>query len=396
MKPLYFFGSFLARFLTRFPLLDRWILAELIPPLLFGIGAFTAVSFSVGAVFEILRRISETSVPFGDVVKILLLQLPSFMVISFPMATLMAALLSYGKLASTSELTALRSVGVPEWRMIMPGVSLALIMMLLTLSFNEWVVPSTMYESKALLDRSLGRAIVGQSAENIIYSKFGEIKDGGGGSKRGLTTFFAAKEYKNGEMLGITVLDFADTDRQMLLQAESGRWLEDQGSWEFKDGIISILPSGKDKQLTTGGFDNYRFKLGMEPIQTAKLPKDFDVFSNTLTVGQAMTAERLLRESGQVKRARKFQVRIWEKFSFPAVCLVFGLLGSSLGSRPTSRQSSSKGFGMTVVFLFLYYLGAYIFSMIGVNGFLPPFVAAWAPVLLGLTTGIFILARSSR
>lgn len=94
MKPLYFFGSFLARFLTRFPLLDRWILAELIPPLLFGIGAFTAVSFSVGAVFEILRRISETSVPFGDVVKILLLQLPSFMVISFPMASLMAALLS--------------------------------------------------------------------------------------------------------------------------------------------------------------------------------------------------------------------------------------------------------------------------------------------------------------
>ena len=134
----------------------------------------------------------------------------------------------------------------------------------------------------------------------------------------------------------------------------------------------------------------------MEPIQAAKLPKDFDVFSNTLTVGQAMTAERLLRESGQTKRARKFQVRIQEKFSFPAVCLVFGLLGSTLGSRPTSRQSSSKGFGMTVIFLFVYYLGAYIFSMIGVNGFLPPFVAAWSPVLLGLGTGSFILYRSSR
>ena len=162
-----------SRQLARFPLLDRWILSELIPPLLFGIGAFTAVSFSVGAVFEILRRISETSVPLGDVVKILLLQLPSFMVISFPMATLMAALLSYGKLASTSELTALRSVGVSEWRMVVPGVSLALVMMFLTLTFNEWVVPNTMYQSKALLDRSLGRAIIGQSAENITYSKFG-------------------------------------------------------------------------------------------------------------------------------------------------------------------------------------------------------------------------------
>jgi len=89
-------------------------------------------------------------------------------------------------------------------------------------------------------------------------------------------------------------------------------------------------------------------------------------------------------------------VRIQEKFSFPAVCLVFGLLGSTLGSRPTSRQSNSKGFGMTVIFLFVYYLGAYIFSMIGVNGFLPPFVAAWAPVLLGLSTGGYLLFRSSR
>jgi lipopolysaccharide export system permease protein len=381
---------------ARFPLLDRWILSELIPPLLFGIGAFTAVSFSVGAVFEILRKISETSVPFGDLVKILLLQIPSFMVISFPMATLMAALLSYGKLASTSELTALRSLGVSQWRMVAPGVALACVMMFLTLGFNEWVVPNTMYQSEALLDRSLGRAIVGESAQNITYSKFGSLKNEKNETINGLRTFFAAREFRDDMMFGITVLDFADSERQMLIQAQSGSWLQDEGSWEFKDGTITILPSGPEKKLTTGGFDSYVFKLGREPIQAAKLPKDFDVFSNTLTVGQAMTAERLLRESGQTKRARKFQVRIQEKFSFPAVCLVFGLLGSSLGSRPTSRQSNSNGFGLTVIFLFLYYLGAYIFSMVGINGFLPPFVAAWSPVFIGLSTGAFLVARSSR
>lgn len=32
------------------PLLDRWLLQELLGPLLFGIAAFTAVSLSVGAV----------------------------------------------------------------------------------------------------------------------------------------------------------------------------------------------------------------------------------------------------------------------------------------------------------------------------------------------------------
>ena len=34
------------------------------------------------------------------------------------------------------------------------------------------------------------------------------------------------------------------------------------------------------------------------------------------------------------KAARKMRVRIQEKFSFPAICLVFGLIGASLGARP--------------------------------------------------------------
>ena len=38
------------------PLLDRWLFAEMLGPLLFGIAAFTAVSLSVGVVFELIRR----------------------------------------------------------------------------------------------------------------------------------------------------------------------------------------------------------------------------------------------------------------------------------------------------------------------------------------------------
>ena len=79
----------------RLPLLDRWLLSELLGPLLFGIASFTAVSLSVGAVFELVRRIAESGLPLDVAARVLLLELPSFLVLSFPMATLMATLLTY-------------------------------------------------------------------------------------------------------------------------------------------------------------------------------------------------------------------------------------------------------------------------------------------------------------
>ena len=45
--------------LRRIPLLDRWLLGELIGPLLFAIAMFTVLAITVGALFELVRLISE-------------------------------------------------------------------------------------------------------------------------------------------------------------------------------------------------------------------------------------------------------------------------------------------------------------------------------------------------
>ena len=109
----------------RLPLLDRWLLGELIAPLLFGIAAFTAVSLSVGVVFELVRRVAESGLPVWIALQVLGYRLPSFLVLSFPMATLMATLLAYSRLSSGSELTALRSIGVSTRRMVAPALAMA-------------------------------------------------------------------------------------------------------------------------------------------------------------------------------------------------------------------------------------------------------------------------------
>ena len=74
------------------PLIDRWLLFELLPPLVFSIASFTVVSLSVGVFFDLVRQIVEFGLPISVALQILLLKLPSFVVISFPMAMLLTTL----------------------------------------------------------------------------------------------------------------------------------------------------------------------------------------------------------------------------------------------------------------------------------------------------------------
>lgn len=375
----------------RLPLLDRWLIGELIGPLLFGIAAFTAVSLSVGVVFELVRKVAESGLPAWVAVQVLVLRLPSFLVLAFPMATLMATLLAYSRLSGSSELTALRSLGVSSTRMVVPALALALVMSLLTFVFNDVVVPRANFTAMQTLDMALGKAISGARANNTLYSRFARIRQADGQSSEGLAQLFYAREFERGKMHDVTLLDFSRPGQRQMLTAAQGLWNEERAEWEFTNGRIVSVDEANGT-TTSADFDRYFYPLGRDPIDVASLPTD----SSTMTVAQARRAERLLREANNEREARRLRVRIQEKFAFPAICLVFGLIGSSLGVRPHSRTSRSQGFGISVLLIFGYYLMAFIFSSLGISATLPPPLAAWLPVLIGLGAGLLLLRQASR
>ena len=376
--------------LRHIPLLDRWLIAELISPLLFAVAAFTVVSLSVGVMFELVRKIVESGLPVLIAVQVLLQRLPSFLVISFPMATLMATLLAYSRLSANSELTALRSVGVTATRMIIPALALALVMSSLTFVFNDVVVPRSNRSAEITLRRALGKSIATEKGDNIVYSRFGSVERPDGSSSKGLLQLFYANRFLDGTMTGVTVLDFSRVGFTQMLVAKSANWNEQEAKWEFLNGqILTLTPSGS---TTSADFERYLYPLSAAPIRIAKLPKD----ANNMTVAEALQAEKLLQNAGDVKEARRLQVRIQEKFTLPMACLVFGLIGASLGAKPNSRTSRSQGFGISVVLILVYYVLSFSFSSLGVKGTLPPLLAAWSPVLISLAGGGFLLRQASR
>ena len=377
-------------YVRRIPLLDRWLLGELITPLLFAVALFTVLSLSVGVLFELVRQIVESNLPVLIAIQVLLQRLPSFLVLSFPMATLLATLLAYGRLSANSELTALRSVGVTATRMIIPALVLALVMSSLTFFFNDVLVPRSNRSAEVTLRRALGKAIATEKGDNVIYPRFGRVEEPDGSTSKGLLQLFYASKFRDGTMTRVTLLDFSRAGFTQMLLAKSAQWNEQEAKWEFLDGqILTLTPSGS---TTSADFDRYLYPLSAAPIRIARLPKD----ANNMTVAEALQAEQLLQDAGDVKGARKLQVRIQEKFTLPMACLVFGLIGASLGAKPNNRTSRSQGFGISVVMILVYYVLGFSFSSLGVKGTLPPLLAAWTPVLISLAGGGFLLRQASR
>jgi lipopolysaccharide export system permease protein len=376
------------------PLIDRWVLGQIIPPMIFAISAFTVISLSVGVMFDLIRKIVEFGLPLFLALKVLFFSLPSFLVLSFPMAVLLSTLLAYGKLSSNSELLALKSLGIKTSRIISPAIALSIFMTGLTFYFNDNLVPTSNKLAETTLRGGIGSSFSAeQGKDNIMFSRYGSRINASNKKPTKINTYlthiFYASWFENNIMKGVTVLDFSREDFQQILKAKTGTFDKKSSSWIFSDGsIVSIDPSG---QTTNIQFKEYTYPFVEGPLELAKVPKD----ANEMTLKQAIQAEKIYEKTGNLKEVRRIKVRIQEKFTLPFACLVFGLIGSSLGSKSNLRSSKSQGFGLSVILILIYYVMSFLFSSFGVKGILPPIFAAWLPVLISLGGGIYLLRKSS-
>ena len=375
------------------PIIDRWLLGQLIPPLLFAISAFTVVSLSVGVMFDLIRKIVEFGLPISLAIQVMFLKLPGFLVLSFPMSVLLSTLLAYGKLSANSEILALRSLGIKTSRLIIPALILSLFMTGLTFYFNNSLVPLTNNYSEALLRDGLGKSVSIERGHDIFFKGYGSYTDLKTNESTERNTFlnqiFFSRVVEDNVMKNVTVLDFSKLGYKQILSANQGVFDAKKSAWIFSDGRLITLD--EDGRTTSIGFEKYVYPLGDGPLKVSKIPDD----ANKMTLNQAFAAKKLYEETGNAREARKMSVRIQEKFTLPCACLVFGLIGSSLGSKPNLRSSKSQGFGLSVILILFYYILSFVSSSLGVKGTLTPFLSAWLPVLISFLAGFYLLKKAS-
>tara|TARA_Y100001968_G_scaffold41189_7_gene31317 strand:+ start:6943 stop:8148 length:1206 start_codon:yes stop_codon:yes gene_type:complete len=383
------FDNFISTKSRSIPLLDRWLLSELLPPFVFAVVALSVVSLSLGVMFDLVRQIVEAGLPFYTALKVLLLRLPGFLVISLPMAMLMSTLLAFSRLSSNSEIKALRSIGVSSKRIIVTALLLGIFMTGLTFIFNNFVVPRTNRAAESMLTKGLQVAMHSDYGKDIMYSRYGKIINlSDNTSREGITHLFHAKELSNSQMVDVTLLDFSRLGYTQMLIAKKAFWRTIEAKWEFEDGkILNISPNNLS---TSVEFDRYIYPLDTNPVEMNELPKD----PNNLTISEAIKAQALYKNIGNLKEERRMKVRIQEKFTLPISCIVFGLIGSSFAIKTDINKGQVNGFGLSIIVIIFYYILSFSFSSLGVIGSLNPIVAAWSPIAISFAGGIFLLRTS--
>jgi lipopolysaccharide export system permease protein len=377
-------------FIPGIPVMDRYIATELIQPFLFGVGAFSSIGVAIGTLFDLVRRVTDAGLPLGIAVQVLLLKMPEFIAYAFPMSTLLAALMTYSRLSSDSELIALRSCGVSVYRLVTPAIVLSLFITGMTFLFNELVVPSANYQAEATLNKALNFEKPNFQENNIFYPEYEEVIQPNGEAVRGLKRLFYANQFDGERMKGLTILDWSQQGLNQIVTAESARWNPVQNTWDFFNGTIYVIsPDASYRNILR--FENQQLKIPRAPLDLAGKDRD----STQMNIPELLEYMEIVRIGGDMKKLLKVKVSFQQKISFPFVCLVFGLVGSALGTRP-QRTGRATSFGISVVVIFAYYLSGFISGAFGQLSILSPFMAAWLPNFFGLGAGGFLLFRAAQ
>ncbi|MBM3267140.1 MAG: LptF/LptG family permease [Candidatus Sericytochromatia bacterium] len=375
--------------MTRSPLaywrpgrLDRYILAEHAGPFLFGVAAFTAILTASQVLFFLISLMVHIGLPAGVVTYVLLLRLPEMIFYTFPMSTLLATLLAFGRLSGDSEITAFRAAGVSLLRLVTPVLGFALVVSAATVAMGEFAVPRLKWEAKNLLYEAQHKRKLPLARDNIFFDELDEHGR--------LVRFFYARHFDGAKMDNVLVQEFDGDRLARIIQAEAASY--DGTTWRFHKGTLYHLAQD------TG---EYRYVLRFDE-QVVRLKPSL----LALTSEHREPAEMTLRELGEHIRhlessgrndsqVNDLGVQWHQKLSIPFASLVFALVGASLGLRP-QRASNALGLGLSILIIFAYYVAMFVSMALGQSGVLDPVWAAWMPNgVTGLAGGV-LLWRASR
>lgn len=360
--------------------LDRLVLKEIVSPWVFGVGLFTALLMA-GTWLNKIADLIVQNVGMNAVAELVLLLFPAVIVKTFTMAVLLAALLAFGRLSSDSEIVALRAGGASLFRIVRPVMAFSIVIAVLTFGFNESVVPGAATRSKVLLNQLADKAQT-QDGNPVSFPV---------AEKGKLRAQIVAKAFNPGARLlrGVTIISYDRQGATSYYLSAPEMVYRDSHDWEIlgksrltdaKGGYVLDATGARPDAVTT----------------ITKSPADILLLSNNdpdlMSMNEVAAEIERGRKAGDLPPARlaNMEYWYWNKIALPLAAFVFGTLGAVLGIR-NHRTGSAAGFALAVAIIFGYVTLTNFMNVWAQGGVLPPWVASFAPVGLGLVASSVIM-----
>ena len=354
-------------------IIDRYLLREMAGPFVFGVLAFVVFFISANILFKLTELVGELGLSMWTAGELFLLWLPRFVVLTFPLATLVAVLIAFGRLSGDSELVAMHAGGISFRRLVLPIAVAGLMVSIVTAAFNELVVPACNRRAEDIVRAAAAQA--GQAEQQEVFHK-----QALGGQ---LTWLLYAErlDVKSGEMYGLVITSFQEGRARLFTVAQRAKW---QGKyWKLYDGMHTFLEADIPAVVD---FETFSAELPSSPEEIARESRE----PTEMTYRELREHIRYTVE--QNRPTTELELSLHHKFSIPFACLVFALIAPPLGMR-SHRGSSSIGMGIAILIGFGYYVVWHYLSAVSQQGLLSPSWAAWLPNLVTAAVGAVMILR---
>lgn len=356
-------------------IIDRYLLRQFITTALFALGAIIII-FIVIDMMENLDDFLDKNASLEIVAKYYLYFTPEIIKLMIPVAILLSALFTTGRMSSFHELTALKSSGVSLYRFMSPLLLLSLVVSIGAIYFNGWIVPDA-NKKKFNLEREYLQKHLDYVARDNIF-----IQDSH-------TRIISIGYFDDVRYVAtrVSVQDFSDTNFTVVAaryDAAQMRWDSTSKEWTLLNGAHRSFNS--DRETLERFASRTIGKLHFNPEDIRKKQQKPDEMS------YPDLKEFIENQQRAGQNVSRWLVDFYGKVSFPFASVIVVLFGVPFSS-VKRRSGLGVEFGIAVGICFVYMIFLKMSQAFGYNGYLDPLLTAWLANLLFLLVGVVNLLR---
>jgi lipopolysaccharide export system permease protein len=370
-------------------IIAAYIVREVIQYSVLGFLVFAALLLTQ----NLLRTLSDLSdaageASFGDLMAVVGYLLPVLATYALPVAFLFGVLLAIGRLASESEVLAMRACGVGLRALVLPVLFLAFIVSAITAHLMQNVEPNVRQQLRRVVTEAATRSLTIQP---------------GGFRAFGKRIIHAASADPDGTLRGVVIWDNTNARRPFTVFAETGDLRYDPEAATvgliLGQGDMHIEPDEINRYRRIA-FETFDYSFDVSDIlqgEASRLrPRDMSMaeLHQTLAIVRNATTFDEIQNLPE-KRELAYEMQIHRRYAIPVAPFVFALLAVPLGLRRV-RGARSAGAMTCVALAFAYYALLSLAEFLGESAGVPAAIALWLPNAAFLAVAIPLLSRARR
>jgi lipopolysaccharide export system permease protein len=361
--------------------IHRYLFIELLKIFTISVVFLTTI-FLLEQMLYMSHMIANRGLTFMEGLLLMAFTCPVFLTISMPFSVLVASVTLFNQICGDNEYVAMKTSGWSFFFLVRPVIVFSVLVYIAT---NFVVFYATPWGTKSFKE-TIFKIVKNRAHIDIKPKTFNRDFE---------NLVLYANDKKPGNILtDVFVSDKPANGDSKIILAKQGILIADPGTFkiklQFQDGTVhDVTKDGKSYNILD--FDRYERYLEIPDVE--RLKKRLVVRHKDISYGELKKKIQADRAAG-INTDRN-EVRLSKKFSIPFACLIFGLLGATLGIK-SNRSGKSGGMIVSFFLIALYYITMVFAQNLGAHGLLNPIFSMWIPNIWLFVFTFFMVWKTVR